>query len=1266
MPFIASDFLNQERIKMTKKNTINQRIQPFSVYSLSGLDKIAHSNRPRGIIAGAFAEMPVVQYITITQFSIEQLPHPDFIRFQNANDTMYTGWGEGRYFYNKYNHPLINGRGGRWAQPTFITIQVSPNFMRLFTDDTIVKFRYFKEQLQRYSIIRDINNLDGITQLNLLDSIAPDFSKISATRIMTLRFQNGQLGQRRGQHVPAQLDYLPIEDIDHADDSQVEFLNNKFIKNTIDDKGRFIRFYSNEYLLSNFIPMACLYTSVINHFYNDLKTRYGIELTYPFLRNIVKPIGRNLVAKDENDWSASIKSFMPFFRDYKYGIKIMNIKEQIIYEKSYCTHKFSDLVVISHNGHLFPITETISFGKLKQILREDRYLYDAAEQLCDYNIKTPSVDYEEFTSIKEIFKIMNKSKKDSVIKFLCFNSKYVDEYSTNTRNYAWDLVPHLIELRDKYKYIPKLLFTNRCLTHIVIKCKNKKDEDVSAIIFNDITSHQAQAEVPDILSEYKQRDEWYNKLYNKLITADNTSTYTDTFYKWMNDYKPNILSGKFKEFNHNTYTDIWMNEHRPNTLTSPYTKNAYFDFSKAYTSCLIDIKRIPVFSSFCKPYLWNNGEIEDYTWYLIEIKDKHIKAFNESLTTIYGYNLKKLPITSYKIIEYIEPTYTQRNETIELIEQLYSNECVLSDDREKNESNKKFVTNKLIGSLGSTGKRFETGIYCSNEEQAKRLYEDYGYSYEIKDSNDNNVGSYYINEEYKRFKSGFLPIHHMILDNMRMKIYELINKLELLKCDVLAVRTDAVYFKYDNFEILKPILNENSLGNNLYKNIGKLKYSEFNESNGIYKMSFIRKIEKTYVKYGIDKLPIIYNRFDDERNKDLSKCINHILLIAKYAGCGKTFTCEEIIKKYTNGDNSKAIFVIDNHALCNDIINRNKINKYKATTLCGFMGCGIDGSKLGHSRNDIDITKFEVVVFEELFACSLWKLEKIKQFMIDNPNVKYIANGDPLQLSIPGKCPSEKINEYIFDMFPNVWQLQQIQRMDNPQKLYEIREYIDTHQNIPESEQIKFIVDNWFGKQLTSQINKPKGYCLFNETRLIINNSINHDINKRLKNIECSYRVGQTLVVKKGYRDGGNTFYPNNEYKIKKITQSDITIQPTFIDYDFPITISLPDINNYFSFNYIKTIFSAQGMSVDEHYIIYNIYSTKMSIKAFWVAITRARQFEYIHIYKGALFKKSINQMIKNTDIDDDEIEYFDDNEYISDRLIEDNDKKSNEIEEYF
>ena len=119
------------------------------------------------------------------------------------------------------------------------------------------------------------------------------------------------------------------------------------------------------------------------------------------------------------------------------------------------------------------------------------------------------------------------------------------------------------------------------------------------------------------------------------------------------------------------------------------------------------------------------------------------------------------------------------------------------------EKDRKFIMNSLIGSLGKYKDKKEKSTIARTEHEAQLLIKQHGgYYYKIVD--EENKLFFHVIKSYKRYKNGFLPLHMMIYDNMRITLYNITNDMEANHIRLFGAKVDALYFedKNNNIDII--------------------------------------------------------------------------------------------------------------------------------------------------------------------------------------------------------------------------------------------------------------------------------------------------------------------------------------------------------------------------------------------------------------------------------------------------------------------------------
>ena len=108
-----------------------------------------------------------------------------------------------------------------------------------------------------------------------------------------------------------------------------------------------------------------------------------------------------------------------------------------------------------------------------------------------------------------------------------------------------------------------------------------------------------------------------------------------------------------------------------------------------------------------------------------------------------------------------------------------------------------------------------------------------------------------------------------------------------------------------------------------------------------------------------------------------------VMIRAEYAGCGKSYACEEMTKR-----GHKVLFVCPTNKLA---------SKYgeDGCTINRFFAIGLtEDTKMAK----FDDSPYDTVVFDEIFFSSVRKLARIKRYCEEHPEKIIIATGDTCQL----------------------------------------------------------------------------------------------------------------------------------------------------------------------------------------------------------------------------------------------------------------------------
>ena len=161
--------------------------------------------------------------------------------------------------------------------------------------------------------------------------------------------------------------------------------------------------------------------------------------------------------------------------------------------------------------------------------------------------------------------------------------------------------------------------------------------------------------------------------------------------------------------------------------------------------------------------------------------------------------------------------------------------------------------------------------------------------------------------------------------------------------------------------------------------IGGLKY----ETNKYIIDTKIQMKENEPVTFNKPKINII--TVDDEYNVDVIKKkvdgLNNLLILGKYAGVGKTTLAVKL--------GTKILIISPYNALCQEH-NKNGFDDITYDTLFGH----VVKFKEVPNFNRVDISEYDLIVFDEIMLYNVKQLMNIMYFIDLNPNKRIIATGD--------------------------------------------------------------------------------------------------------------------------------------------------------------------------------------------------------------------------------------------------------------------------------
>ena len=284
-------------------------------------------------------------------------------------------------------------------------------------------------------------------------------------------------------------------------------------------------------------------------------------------------------------------------------------------------------------------------------------------------------------------------------------------------------------------------------------------------------------------------------------------------------------------------------------------------------------------------------------------------------------------------------------------------------------------------------------------------------------------------------------------------------------------------------------------------------------------------------------------------------------------------------------------------------------------------------------RNCLNLTTrpFNVIVFDEIYMSNLYVLNKVRQFINDNPDIIVIGTGDVKQLQgveVMTNCqnPATYMDICLDIIFKyNIFSAicKRVGAKDSEEGDIN-REIINNMYNdfwvkmLPVEE----IIPKYF--ETTDDIMASEHNIAYTNIRCRnVTNEIRNRLNKKDK-----YKVGEILIARKWIKQPRVNV--NLRYRITSIEHDEhgaqITLQNIANDEDqFMLFEAIVD--NNFIYSYCATCHSSQGASVKGSITIHEYDLPIASREWLWCAITRCVDFNQVKFYKNCDYEK---QMTKN------------------------------------
>jgi hypothetical protein len=351
-----------------------------------------------------------------------------------------------------------------------------------------------------------------------------------------------------------------------------------------------------------------------------------------------------------------------------------------------------------------------------------------------------------------------------------------------------------------------------------------------------------------------------------------------------------------------------------------------------------------------------------------------------------------------------------------------------------------------------------------------------------------------------------------------------------------------------------------------------------------------------------------YRESPEEYTTEFVELVDHpcpVLVSAQFAGSGKSTLCFDYMKR----KGKQALVICQNNSRIAQLqkqFEKDGIKDVDTKTIYSVLK--IDAhSKLSQGHYLLP-SQTKVVVIEEVYSFSIVDLERIYKLILRNPHVKFLANGDIIQNRVyDNKMRLLDQDIYIQKIVKRIFPTE---IMLNIPKRYTLPADVQTLVNIKRD----LFHHNKSIPDIIQQYNLPVITRLeelnLTDKHIAYTNKTCHAVSAYLHTVSGKKPLEKgTLVKCRTYFKRG--IHVNSIYIINEVNHSHITISP-LEDHTQQLTITMPEFQRNFSYDYCSTSHSTQGdtYKAPTRVVFFDAYEHCTTKQAFYTSITRVEKLE--------------------------------------------------------
>ena len=323
-----------------------------------------------------------------------------------------------------------------------------------------------------------------------------------------------------------------------------------------------------------------------------------------------------------------------------------------------------------------------------------------------------------------------------------------------------------------------------------------------------------------------------------------------------------------------------------------------------------------------------------------------------------------------------------------------------------------------------------------------------------------------------------------------------------------------------------------------------------------------------------------------------------VMVRAEFAGCGKSYAC-----KAMEARGHKVLFVCPTNKLAQN-------NLENGVTLNSFFGVGMTDDATQRMAK-FDDSKYDVIVFDEVYFANISMLAKIKRYSESNPNKIMLATGDTNQLEtidlVSNQIDYEIYTDHCINtIFPNSVMLRVNKRLRTQEDKETLRQFKDDifNEDIPTSRTI----NKYF--KFATEVKTINNIAYKNSTCESVAKSVRSMLEKTYE-----YEVGEVLVCRKYLKGKSGKCSVDFEYVVKATKDESIVLKDLHGTHAFELNRDV--IKKHFIHSYCRTCHSFQGSSIEGEITIFDWKFFFVNRKWIYTAVTRATELKNVFFFAG-------------------------------------------------